>query len=183
MTVESVQRYVDDFLVGKEKTYSLAPNVEMVLKMPDVTQHISAGYAWVTSIEERYARAMTLEPEEREQYLMDQAKATTMRQYGHFVKRFIVDGEEIDETADIDLYLNDLSADDAVREKFIEICGEYRDESVVSLVAIPTYDCPSCGKPQKKHEEGKPFGELIPLDVAQAFFPLLIQKVGQIRQR
>ena len=183
MDLESIKRYQNDFVSGHEKLIELNDTLSMVLEMPSASEYIDAGFKWISSIEDRYARSMTLDEEGREDYLMKHAQATSMRQYAHYVKKLIVDGEEIDELEDVDALLNDMSGSDNIRDPFMKACAAYLDDSVISLIAIPTYECPSCGKPQKKEEPGKPFGELIPLDVAQAFFPLLIQKLRQIQER
>ena len=183
MDLDSLKRYQEEFILGHEKLVKLSDNLEMILDMPSASQYIDAGFKWIGSIEDRYARAMTQDASSREDYLMQQAQATSMRQYAHFVKKLIIDGEEIEAVEDIEVLLNDMSASDDIREEFMKLCAQYLDDAVVSLVAIPTYDCPSCGKPQKKEIDGTPYSELIPLDVAQAFFPLLIQKIRKIQER
>ena len=183
MDLEAIKRYQEDFIQGHEKLVVLNDSLSMVLEMPSASEYIDAGYKWIGSIEDRYARAMTIGEESREDYLMQHAQATSMRQYAHYVKKLIVDGEEIDELEDVDALLNEMSSSNGIRDPFMKACAAYLDESVISLIAIPTYECPSCGLPQKKAEPGKAFGELIPLDVSQAFFPLLIQKLRQIQER
>lgn len=182
MSVESVKIFMNDFIRGKERKIDINEDLSFILTMPTAAEHIDAGYRWISHIEEEYGRAMEQNEATRNDYLLSHAQATGMRQYRHCVKSVIAMGDEIDGLEDVDNALNDLTARDDIRDEFMSSIAEFLDESIISFIAIPTYKCPACGGMQKPATEGK-YPELIPLDVTQTFFPLLIQKLQNIRER
>lgn len=183
MTTDAVKRYVDEFIRGQDSKVEVTPTLSMVLRIPNVTEHIDAGHRWINTIEETYSRALSLEEGSRNDYLLSQGKATAMRQYTHFVKAVEANEQEYDELTVIEETLNDLTADDKIRNKFMEKTRAYLDDSVVSLIAIPSYKCPNCGGEQHHESDLKKHPNLIPLDVTQTFFQLLVQKLRKIEER
>ena len=193
MDVESVKRYREDFVRGKDTKIQLNESLSFILKQPTVAEHIAAGIRWITEIEENYGRSLNQDESTRNDYLINHAQASSMRQYAHYVKAVFVDDNEIDGTEEIDNALSDLTARDDTRTLFMEKVAEFLDESVISFIGIPTYKCPACGGSQrhsKAQEDEITAGlmsvtcpEMIPLDVAQTFFPLMVKKLHTIQQR
>ena len=193
MDPDSIKRYKEDFIRGKDNKIQLNDSLSFVLKQPTITEHISAGIRWITEIEENYGRALNQEESTRNDYLINHAQASSMRQYSHYVKAIYVDDNEIDGTEEIDNALSDLTARDDTRTLFMEKVAEFLDASVISFIGIPTYKCPACGGNQRhspEQEKALKEGtmkvacpEMIPLDVAQTFFPLMVQKLLTIQQR
>lgn len=197
--LEAVKRYTDEFLRGRNSKVVINDELSFILKMPTAAEHIDSGYRWINHIEEEYGRAMTQDESSRNDYLLSHAQATSMRQYAHFVSSVLVGGtdgdtpEEIDGMEEIENALSDLSSRDDVRDLFMTKTSAFLDDSIISFVGIPTYKCPACGGDQRHsakelNELGEKantvrYPELIPLDVAQTFFPLLIQKILRIRER
>lgn len=180
---ESVKRYVDEFIVGQDRKVEISDQLSVILRIPTAVEHIDAGYRWINTIEENYGRSMSQSEETRDEYLLKQGKATTMRQYAHLVQGIEVNGVLYDEQEVIEDTLNDLTADDTIRNTFMEKAMRYLDDSVVSLIAIPTYKCPSCGKEQPSKKDGTRFPSLLPMDVNQTFFTLLVQRLRKIEAR
>ncbi len=193
MDIESVKRYKEDFVRGNDVKIQLNESLSFILKQPTVAEHIAAGFRWIAEIEENYGRALNQDESTRNDYLINHAQASSMRQYAHYVKSVFVDDNEIDGTEEIDNALSDLTARDDTRTLFMEKVAEFLDNSIISFIGIPTYKCPACGGNQrhsKEHEEALKDGsmavvcpEMIPLDVAQTFFPLMVQKLHTIQQR
>lgn len=183
MSLDSVKLYQDEFIKGQARQVDLNDEVKMTLQIPNALEHIDAGYRWINSIEENYGRALMQEDSKRDNYLISQGKATVMRQYGHFVKEVNVNGEIFDDQETIEGILDDLTASDQIRDKFLESVAKYLDDSVVSLIAIPTFKCPSCGEEQKLEKEKEAFPGLIPIDVNNTFFTLLVQRIQRIEAR
>lgn len=186
---EAVKKYRNEFLRGNNQKVQVTEDLSFILKMPTAKEHIDSGYRWVTQIEEDYGRAMTIDSEDRNDYLLKHAQATSMRQYAHCVHSIVVGEDEIDGVEEIEAALNDLTARDDLRDDFMQKVGKFLDDSVVSFVGIPTYTCPACGGHQRHAKvEGEDksnvkYPELIPLDVAQTFFPLLSQRFFKISNR
>lgn len=183
---EEVKRYVSEFVTGQAERIEINDNLAMVLQVPSVNDHIASGYKWVGTIEETYAAVLTEDPKARDKFLSDQGRATAMRQYGHFVKE-VISGEvtysQEDKEGDIiEDGLSDLTGEDKVREVFLTKVRDYIDRSIVSLVAIPTFTCPNCGGHQTG-ETHRHHPELIPLDVQQVFFQILVRRLVKIEAR
>lgn len=186
ISLEEVKVYLADFNRGNPTSFDLPGGITVVFKVPTVAEHIEFGYRWISDIEDRFTSVLTKEPLDRDKYLMEQAQATAMRQYAHLVKCFVVDDIEIDGREDIEGILNDLTPVDATREAFITNALQFIEDSTISGVGIPTHTCPSCGGNQrpfdKKGNDAK-YPEIIPLDISQLFFQLLLRRVLKIRQR
>lgn len=186
VTVEEIKIYQAEFTRGSNRKVKLPGGIEVIFKMATVADHINHGYRWIGEIEERFTTVLTKEIADRERYLMEQAQATSMRQYSHLVKAFVVDDVEIDILEDIEGVLNDLTVVDNTREAFIEEALKFIEDSTIAGVGMPTYQCPNCGGNQRPHNrkdvEGK-YPEIIPLDISQLFFQLLLRRVIKIRQR
>lgn len=183
VTPEQVQLYCDDFLRGKNTKVALNNKVQVTLRMPSLNEYIEASYRWIGMIEESYGRAMSMEENERNQYLLNHAQAQGMRQFSHFVQSIVVDDHEIDDQETVEQILGDVSCEDDVRDAFTEQVQKFQSEGTISFVGIPNYKCPSCNGMQRPSAIAGQKHELIVLDVAQSFFPLLMQKLTTIRAR
>lgn len=186
MTEDSVKTYVNDFLVGQNRLVKLTDRFAVEFRIPTAQEYIESGHRWVSGIENTYGRAMMNDPAQRDAYLIDQSRATMMRQYTHCVAKVVVtdEGGEVafSDTDIIETTLNDLSARDNIREAFLKAGGEFIDNALVSFIAIPAYKCPACGGEQPA-AKNTAYPGLIPLDVSQAFFRLLVQRLIKVRTR
>lgn len=183
MTVEQVKTYQDEFLRGRGATIKINDRLSVTLKMPLLNEYIDAGYKWISMLEEQYGKALEMPERERDQYLINQAQAQAIRQFGHFVSSITIDEHELDDSEDVPVILGDLSADDDIRKAFSEAVLKFQNDSIISFVGIPNYKCPSCGGNQNPTAQPGQKHELIALDIAQTFFTLLMQKLARIRDR
>lgn len=183
VTVESLTIYKDEFLNGQPKAIKFNDDLKLVIAIDSAQEHIDSGYRWISELEETYPKVLIQEEKERDEYLIKQAKATVMRQYAHFVKSLTYMDVEYTDKKDIEDVVGDLSADDDLRKVFQDQIKEFIDDSTVSVVAIPTYKCPSCGKEQREAKEGEHLQGLIPIEVMSNFFTLAVQKIRRIESR
>ena len=183
MTVESLAIYQNDFLIGKNKLVKMNDELSFELTVPSLSNHIGAAHRWVGMIEDTYGRVLSYDEAARREFLTNQAKATMMREFAHCVAKIKVGDQEFDDLATIENALNDLTANDDLREQFIVEVQKFLDDALVSFIAIPTYSCPACGKHQRQADDGRPYPELIPLDVAQTFFSLAYQRTKNVQDR
>jgi hypothetical protein len=182
MTLETVQRYVSEFTIGQNRVVKIK-NVSFELTMPTIENNLLDGMAWIDSIENDYAEALTTDLTQREQHLMDRSKATAMRQFTHFVSKIILSDElSFSEKEIIQTTLDDLSQDDVIRTTFEKEITKFVDDSLVSFLGIPAYKCPGCGQRQPIPKRMKQY-DLIPIDAGQSFLSLTGQRVGFIQQR
>jgi hypothetical protein len=183
METDSLKRYTDEFIRGQKNKINLTDDVSITIKIPTIVEHIDSGYRWINTIEENYGKALIQDETKRDDYLISQGKATVMRQYAHFVESIEVAGDVYDDTETLEDVLNDLTASDKIRTAFMDKIAEYVADSTVSMIAIPTYTCPSCGGNQSPAKTHSAFSNLIPLDIIPTFFTLLLAKLRKIEAR
>lgn len=199
MTIEDVRHYQSQHTVTTTKVLSLIKEedenvLEVTLKVPTIAQHIEAGQRWISEISEIISVATedSLDEDARRNYMINGSKATIMRQYTHMVSQmrfgdnvYNAEGDDEEARADratIEKTLSSLSSDDDVMRKFIEEVVKFNSNTAISIIGIPTYDCSKCGGVNKTPATGA-FTNLIPLDMFQTFFGLLVLKVQKVRIR
>ena len=200
MSIEDVRNYQAQHTVMGSKSISLMQDddgesiVDITLRIPTVAEHIESGDVWISEMSDiiNIATDDSLDENSRRAYMINASKATIMRQYGHMVDSLKLgdnvyhnrgngpDAKSDQET--IAKTLNSLSADDAVMRKYLEEVTKYNSGTAVAVVGIPTYNCHSCKGENSAGMTGA-FTNLIPLDMFQTFFGLLVQKVQRIRIR
>lgn len=200
MTIEEVRNYQSQHTVMSAKPVSLMQDaegesiVDITLRVPTIAEHIDSGNSWVTDMSDiiTIATEDTLDEDSRRNYMINSSKATIMRQYGHMVDQLKLGDnlyhnkgtspEAKSDKETIAKTLSSLSADDEVMRKFLSEVTKYNSSTAVAVVGIPTYDCPACSGENASGLTGA-FTNLIPLDMFQTFFGLLVQKVQRIRIR
>ena len=177
VTIEACKSYQNQFIIGASKLVKIVDGFSVQLKMPTVTDYISSGMRWVQDTEENYGQVLTMDETARDIYLSNQAKASSLRQFAHFVEKIVVgdpDGEHhsTEDRAAIEETLSDMAQNQVFEESFMEKVRVYRDSSLVSLIALPPHKCPSCGKHQG--DAAQMFGgeQIVPIDPASVFFSL-----------
>lgn len=181
---EELKRYEEEHSFNKHATVELHPGLSMELKVPTIAEYEEAGYAWVDSIVQQVDQAFggTLKGEERNDFIMERGQMTALRQYAHWIQRLVLNGTEIvDDPTTIGEVISSLTSDQTIFANFFNGVGNFINNSTISLIAIPKYDCPACGKPQPEEVVKHP--HLIALDVAQVFFTLLDRRVRKVLER
>lgn len=183
MTVDQIELYRSEFLLGKSRLIKIVDDLSVEMTMPLAQDYIDSGTRWVMEIENNYGNIMNQDEVARDTYLLDQARASDMRQYGHLVTAIVLeDAGRIEDRETIESVLSDLSARDDVRKSFLREVSNYLDSSLAAFVALPNYECPACHKWQRP-KDGTPTDHLVPLDVYQTFFQLLVQRQERIQNR
>ena len=186
MTPDSVKRYKEEMLKSQPRTVNITSNtgkpMRMVLKTPSIAEYIDSGYKWISSMVSLVERSLGKDVaiEDRNNFINTHGQATAMRQYVHWVNSIEFDSNNIEEASTIEELFNVLSADDAIREEFIIQVVKYINESTISVIGIPAYNCPVCNTEQDIDKLPKHVN-IIPLDVPTLFFAQLghrIQKIG-----
>lgn len=185
MTIESVQDYLNEFTIGRGRTITVgdANNVSITFKVPNVEEYINSGYKWVNSIVEMIDASMTSEPNDtvRNIHINELGKATNMRQYAHWIGSIDASGVVIEDIESIDQSVDTLSSVDDIRKKYFDEVIKFIDDSTMAVVAVPSFECPECSKQQPVPMQR--FPHLLPVDVMNSFFTLLVQKLQKIRLR
>ncbi len=178
-TVEMLERYKSEFTRGAEREVDLGKDIKVTFAVPSIADYQASGQKWVNNIVHLFNSTLTDEVDEaaRNRHLLQQGKATNMRQYGHWVKKITSRTNDIVDLETIESTLNVLSADDDIRRAFFKAVQKYIDDSTISLIATPTVH------PAEDKRTLPRFDHLLPLDVPNTFFTLLVQKQMRIEAR
>lgn len=184
---ESVLRYQKEILQAQQREIIVnkgtGKEISIILKVPSITQYVESGNRWITNIVENVTRALGLNANQdvRDKYITDQGRTTAMRQYIHWVQSINFSSNDVDDKETLESVFDTISADDKIREEFMDSIEKYINDTQLSVIGIPSYDCPNCGTEQNgtlpKHTN------VIPIDVYQTFFILLVQRLQRIRAR
>lgn len=157
----------------------------LTLKVPSLQEYEDAGREWINGIVEMTQGAFNEPPHgaNRDQYISQLAMATTARQYSHWIAEVRERDDEGDDNviaADEDVIneaLNHIFSTDDYVETYFGKISEYVDDAMLSLVAIPSFNCPQCKSPVAEtfHER---FPHLVPMDVLTTFFTLVNRKLS-----
>lgn len=158
------------------------------LRVPTLADWERSGTSWVDGIVAKTDAAFgsQLNGDARNQYILDQAATTSLRQYGHWIERIVITDkrnkkqEVIDDRETLEETIGHLSGSAHIHDAFFEGLKNYMNDATISQIAIPRYACPACGHDQGEVDtpETLMHPHLIPLDVATIFFTLLDQRVS-----
>lgn len=152
------------------------------LRVPTLNDYEQSGYSWVEGIVATTDQAFgsQLGGEERDEYILDQARTTSLRQYAHWMKRINFNGNaNIEDRSTLETMVAQLTGDIEAADAFMEGVRKFINDTTISQIAIPTYKCPACEKDQNNPEEAK-HPHLIPLDIGAIFFTLLGQRTRRL---
>ena len=183
-TPEELKKYEEEHNFNRHATVSLTPNIAMELRVPTIADYEQLGFAWVDAVVHDVDQAFggTLKGEERNDFILERGKITAMRQYSHWIERIVLGGKEIIvDPNTLGEVIATLNGDDEIRKNFFNGIGTYINATTISMVAIPKYDCPACGAPQPEELIKHP--HLIPLDVMQVFFTLIVRRITKVLNR
>jgi len=176
--------YLDEHVHGAQRLVWFG-DLGLTLKVPTLQTHEEAGKEWIDGIVQMTQGAFNEPPHgsNRDQYITRLGMATTARQYSHWVASI----HERDEDGNVELVsddaevlneaLNHVFSTDAYVDDFFGEITRYMDDSLISMVAIPSFNCPQCDSPTAKKFH-KRFDHLVPLDVLTTFFTLASLKLS-----
>lgn len=181
---DAVEKYRSEFVRMRPRRAQIDDKVWVTLKTPSIDEYLDSGNRWVAGIVHMVDSAFQLEGEDdvRNAHIDEQGKATTMRQFAHYVSEVHLpnDNNMVDRET-VEMALSDLSSKPGLVDRYMNEIGDYINDSTIAVVAIPAHECPKCGTPRES--KLPKFPQLLPIDVASTFFTLLVQKVQAIRAR
>lgn len=186
-TDEELKRYHEESTVGGPKSFELKADhpvtgenidtgITVKLEVPSFEQYENSGFKWVDSLEQEVSAMLTVSEKERDSEIIEKARITTLRQYGHWVSEITIDDEVIEDEDTIEESLEAVCSTETSQDNFFDEIGKYIDNSTLSMVAIPKYKCPSCGGEQVGDVHNLKHPHLLPIDVTSTFFTLLDQQ-------
>jgi hypothetical protein len=178
MTAESLERYRNEFVRGKGRTIKLNDTISATLRVPNVDQYLTSGQKWVNNIVSMVDRAFGMSSDEgaRDTYIMDQSKATNMRQFGHFIESLEVLDGVIDDVETLDLTIDALSSSNEIRKEFFKGIKSFIEDSTMAVIAIPVTE-------DEEKSDLPRFPHLLPIDVMSVFFIALTTLIYKIQAR
>jgi len=184
MSEEEYELYHSEKVRG-DRRIAWFDELGLTLKVPTLQEYEDSGLDWINGIVEMTQGAFNEPPHgaNRDQYISQLAMATTARQYTHWiaeVRERDEDGNDellSDEPDVINETLNHIFSTDEYVERYFGKITEYVDDAMISMIAIPSFNCPACDSPvaEKFHER---FHHLVPLDVLTTFFTLVNRKLS-----
>lgn len=190
-SLEEVERYQLELTKLQKRRFVFFEGedreIAVTLRSPKVTEYIDAGHRWIGGIVEAIDKIADadLSENDRNNLITHTGQATTLRQYVHFIESIELATNIIEDRETIETTVERVSGDDEVRTKIIEAVKNYINDSTISLIGLPVFDCPNCHGTNAVHEDNKMpnHPNIIPLDVIQLFFELVNQRLTRIAER
>ena len=187
ITIKDVEKYQEEGPVKISKTVSVrGGKVRIDFRTPTLRQYIQDGRAWIDGITNMVDTILSehLDERQRQFTVEDQARLTTLRQYGHFIKSVTTVANDGSESTTTDretllTMLNDLSSDDAALTAIVAGVREHIEAATVSVVGVPKTPCPKCQADIELTDEEKKHPKIIPVDALNLFFTLLSLKLAK----
>lgn len=183
-TDEELAKYADEHTRGGTRDYWMANGIGVRVRAPDIQTYEEAGNAWIDGIVTMTQSAFNEPPHgiNRNQYITKLGMQTSASQYRGWVVANLErddDDEIIVDTDDelLTLTLDTLFSSDDYLDDFLGHMRTYLNETVISTVAIDSYDCPACNNTINQ-KPSKYFPHLVQIDVLMVFFTLIDRKLS-----
>jgi len=184
-TNEELETYRSEHRRGIERTVWFDDGIGLKLRVPSVYEYELAGYAWIDSLKEMTNKAYNEPPHgsSRARYIEELALATSAQQYAHWVSAIYEQSEDSSEPIElssdrelIESVLSTTFSDSENVETFFEHVGKFIDDCMLGIIAVPSFNCPSCDTPVAKKFNSR-FPHLVALDMMKVFFTLHSRKL------
>lgn len=200
MTLDSIKRYREEMacmqpkrvILNKGTSYELA----FTIKTPTISEYVLQGHKWISGMVDNINAVLGMDATDaqRNSAVSDLNKATTLCQYSHWVSKIeygdLTNEDEaersislVTDTDTIENTLKNLSSIDSIREGIIDEILKYIADSTISVIGIPAYECPVCHADQNLEKNYPRHVNIIPLDMLQVFFAVLLQRLDRIATR
>lgn len=188
VTIAEIKAYQNSLRAAQEREVVVLENSEIKLSLrlgvPTAKETIDAGDKWISGIISMVDAVLAKDAtdQEREKTYNAHGRSTVMREYAHYVKSVMLNTNAVEDQNSLDMLLSEISPRADLRKAYFSEISKYIENSVVSVIGIPNYACPSCEKIQ--HESDNPLlTDTIPLDVCQTFFNLALLRFYEIVNR
>ena len=180
-----VQRYQSEHKFQKNAVVQLHDELAVELKVPTLTEYEESGRDWIDSITESVNNVFgkELDEDERNQQIRRYANLTILQQYSHWVRLISLTtlDKHIEDRESIQDVLSDLTSDDEVYKKFFEGIKAYMDGIMINIHGLPKYPCPACQEAPSEETLKHPM--IFPIDLPEAFFTLVVQRIRRMLAR
>lgn len=187
-SIADVRRYQEETQLTRNLTREIttgAAPFRITHQSPSARLHVDTGHSWigdvVTLVDEALGSDAALK--DRNALINRHAKATALRQYQHWISEIEFNGQIVRDPETLSRALAYYSSSDSIRKEILKSTTDYINASQITVIGLPTYNCPQCKKPQDSQTALPYATNLIPLDIYQLFFVLLYLKLEAIDQR
>lgn len=186
-TLEEVIAYKESIERSKDKDMEIEHygNVlKFTLSVPNMEEYINAGERWISETIDRVSDTLNEDEDEniRNSKYLELYNRTSLNTFAHYFKKLYVSEDQyVENINDIIDTLNTYSMDNELAAKIIEEVRKYINESVVAMVGIEVYTCPTCDQLVESEEHIEPFRDIIPLNVMKILFDLSTLKLAKTR--
>lgn len=188
-TVTEVEKYQTELAQVNDNTLVINDNVKAILRVSSVRDLIVSGNNWIRDVGNSLDKLAFRDSsdEQRQFMLRSHMVINSIREYSHYVERFVTtteteDGDRhyyIDQIADVEASIERIAADNDLVTIFTEGVAKFIERNVVTLIATPNFICPECQKPQQ--EEGtNDHPLLVSFDALMVFTTLMARRLSLI---
>lgn len=191
--VESLEKYRDGMsnnaISGREIKLGDADDgtgLTILLDTPVLSADIAEGTGWVDDIVDTINDALTMDRDERNNFINTRAVMQSLCKYSSWIKSITTttldDNDELVEEVitcrtTILNTLKALSANDDIHDTIVKGIKTFISEINVSIIGIPNYRCRACNDVQTGEEV--PTG-IIPIKVQEVFTTLTRQRIAKL---
>lgn len=176
VTKDMIEIYRSEFPLLSGRSIELADGqIKVNMSIPSADKYIRSGYRWISGLVDMIERTFTgnrSNEDARNSAILEQANATIMRQYGHWIESIEFEGKAQTDLDTLDMLIDTLAQDKNDRSKVFQAVADFIDDVTVAVIAIPEANGKEVGP--------KRFARLIPIDAVTTFFSLLMQRTNQI---
>ncbi len=189
MTIKDVEEYQNELLRIQPTSVPIKTkkdNLTLTLKVPTLGEFIDSSNLWISSTIAKLNAAFMKKADDdvRNDYVREQAQASSLNQYSHFVKSITFgDNNIIEDQETIYNTLTHLSSDDNIREDIMKAIFDFKDNTVIAVIGIPGFECPKCKKEQTADKTYPRHTNVLPLQVMTTFFTLVELRLRGIQLR
>jgi len=183
VTVDEVLNYQETLEAIAIKDVSIGNGNVVGLRTPTLDKYFEQGEEWVNSLEDGIEDVIN-DTDNRDTIMAKRARLSLLAMYGHYVEYIKTSNDNIIRDRDTILEILSTSTQDKdLTITFINAVIKYIDESYVSIVGIPSYQCPECKKANTGGGNHTLTQTIIGLDVYKLAFTLRTMKVNQLNQK
>lgn len=189
MSPESVLKYRESLRAKEKKTIKLCEGteqeIELTLRVPSAFDYFDSTNRWINGIGTKVIETLGADSSfnERNKIITEHAAASQMRKYAHWVETIVIGGGIINDRDSIEKTLDAMSVSIEVRGEYETKVAAYVEGTCFSLIGVPDYKCPHCGKYQITDETKDPLHRsIIGIDVPQTFFTMLVQRAQSVKE-
>jgi len=182
-TTDQLANYQQEHHAPQSRLIKLTDSMSLRLKVPSIAEHERCGFRWVDGVVRMTDEAFgqSLRGDERNNYILQQSAMSNLRRYSHWITEIVFsDDSSASDQETIDEALDGLTGERKLSEKVIDDVEDFIQESVISAIGIPRYDCPKCGGEPEDEDCPKHLPEIIQLEVNEVFFTLHYMRVFNI---